>query len=111
MTRRLKPTPWERIYMACERGTGVRLSPDDIQALGSDDALMVRGNMDGSLRLEHKRGEHDEAPDSECWHCMERDQPATWHPKVGTVEDFERQSQATIDYVKNMCGIDMEREP
>lgn len=69
--RRLKPTPWERIYNAVETGRGVRLTAEDILALGSDGALMMRGNIDRSMRQEHSRGEHDDDPDPECWHCME----------------------------------------
>lgn len=43
---RKKQTPWARIYLAAERGTGVRLSWDDIKFMALDDAIMMRGEMD-----------------------------------------------------------------
>ncbi len=35
----MKLTPYQRIMRAARRCTGVRLSPDDVQALSMDDAI------------------------------------------------------------------------
>jgi hypothetical protein len=41
-----KRTPWQRIRDAYERGTGCRLSSDDCEQLGMDDAIMTRADLD-----------------------------------------------------------------
>jgi hypothetical protein len=41
-----KHSPWARIVRAADRGTGVRLSPDDVLRLMTDDAIVTRGRMD-----------------------------------------------------------------
>jgi len=45
-------TPWERILRAANRGTGLRLSADDVLRLSQDDAIITRAEMD-------KEGEDD----------------------------------------------------
>ena len=39
-------TPWARIVQAGHRGTGVRLSADEVAQLMADDAIVVRGEAD-----------------------------------------------------------------
>lgn len=45
MTRR-KLTPWQRIMRASERGTGLRLSAEDVWRLSMDDAIHTRALLD-----------------------------------------------------------------
>lgn len=46
MTRKYQRTPWQKIAWAAQRGTGVRLSWEDVRRLASDDAIMTRARMD-----------------------------------------------------------------
>jgi len=46
MSMRRRRTPWHRIYLAAESGTGCTLSADDVLRLGSDAAIMTRGEED-----------------------------------------------------------------
>ena len=39
-------TPWQRIRRAANRGTGLRLSTEDIQRLAHDNAIMTRAELD-----------------------------------------------------------------
>lgn len=43
---RKRLTPWAKIAQAVEKGTGTRLSPEEVEDLGCDGALMTRGSMD-----------------------------------------------------------------
>lgn len=58
MTRR---TPYERILRAAARGTGCRLSSDDVATLASDTAIACRGSMDAEMgRLPEDERDHYE---------------------------------------------------
>lgn len=46
--KRKRRTPWDRICRAAERGSGLRLSPEDVDRLYLDDAIRLRGHIDGS---------------------------------------------------------------
>ena len=46
ITRQQKKTPWQRIRDAAERGTGVRLTSDDVVRLAQDQAIMWRAEQD-----------------------------------------------------------------
>ena len=41
-----KLTPWARIVRAGRRGTGVRLSAEDVYRLNGDGAIVLRGELD-----------------------------------------------------------------
>jgi hypothetical protein len=41
-----RKSPWARIVLAYRRGTGVRLSAEDVDQLSYDDAIMKRGALD-----------------------------------------------------------------
>ena len=43
-------SPWERILLASETGTGCRLSAEDCYQLSFDDAIMTRAEMDRAER-------------------------------------------------------------
>lgn len=43
-------SPWEKILRASERGTGLRLTWDDINSLAGDDAIMHRARLDRKFR-------------------------------------------------------------
>lgn len=51
---RKRKTPWQRIKNAADRGTGLRLSPDDVRRLGHDGAIMTRAELD-----DEEEGEKD----------------------------------------------------
>lgn len=46
MTTQEKSTPHQRIVKAAKRGTGMRLSADDVQVLATDDAIITRAMSD-----------------------------------------------------------------
>ena len=43
---RPKRTPWQRIRDAAEKGTGVRLTADEVSRLGLDGTIMDRAEQD-----------------------------------------------------------------
>lgn len=48
--RRKNLTPWQRIMRATNRGTGLRLSADEIGQLSSDGAIETRAELDDEER-------------------------------------------------------------
>lgn len=69
-TKRLPPTPWERIVRAADQGTGLRLTYEDVVRLSQDGAIQLRASEDSLARDEHERGLHDVDPSPECY-CRE----------------------------------------
>lgn len=64
MTR--KRSPWARIVLADRKGTGVRLSADDVSQLARDEAIVKRGELD----LAGADSEDDaKFGDTICWSC------------------------------------------
>ena len=54
-------TPYERIVRAADRGTGCRLSVDDVIALAQDHAITLRASMDEEMaRLPEDERDHYE---------------------------------------------------
>jgi hypothetical protein len=61
MSDETKPrlTPWQRIARAAQRGTGLRLSADEVFRLSMDDAIMRRAELD-DLGIDHEEELTDE---------------------------------------------------
>lgn len=69
--RRRRKTPWERIVCAADRGTGLRLSADDVLRLSRDNAIMTRGELDADGEEPGPSTVYD--PYDECARC------GSWH--------------------------------
>jgi hypothetical protein len=58
-TTKPRLTPWQRIAQAAKRGTGLRLSADEVFRLSMDDAIMRRAALD-DLGIDHEEELIDE---------------------------------------------------
>jgi hypothetical protein len=51
MSDKTKPSPWERIIRAADRGTGLRLTAEEALMLSRDNAIVTRAELDQHERL------------------------------------------------------------
>lgn len=59
MTEKWKPSPWQRIMRAADRGRGLRLSAEEILQLSMDRAIQqVAENDDEEEILYHEEEDH-----------------------------------------------------
>ena len=63
-------SPYQRIVRAAARGTGLRLSAEEIQALSTDTAISYRTELDDVLEMCATCLHLPVAP--EGWHCAKR---------------------------------------
>lgn len=54
-------TPWQEIMRAAERGTGLRLTSDEIYQLSMDDAISTRATLDAFPDEEAQQQAADQA--------------------------------------------------
>lgn len=59
----MKRTPYQRIVRAAERGTGCRLTAEEVAALAADDAIATSASLDD----ERARLPEDEAAHFDCF--------------------------------------------
>lgn len=84
-------TPWQRIARAAARGTGCRLTADDVLRLSQDGAIMTRAELDDA----------DECPgDRDLCHGS-----ADWCPQCGQLPPVCNSAQPTATIDEGPCRV------